>query len=734
MTSAAKVYRFSVFELDVRTGEFRKKHVKIRLQQQPLQVLVALLERPGELVTREELKRRLWPDDTFVDFDHSLNAAVNRLREVLSDSADTPRFVETLPRRGYRFIAPVTSDGPSAEDPSRPTISDLTESPDPPIPSAIRNRRIWYGVAATCVLLLALGARFGADFGGASAHVDQPPLQAVPLTTFEGEEHGPTFSPDGSQVAFYWDGENQDNFDIYVQVIGEPRALRLTDDPAAEIRPAWSPDGRRIAFIRGTSSVPSAYTSEGEAIYVVSPLGVAKRKVADFSYLNANGMAWWPDSKSLVVADRESPKERLRIYRVFVESGEKQLLASPVDPADDDRFPAISPDGKTLAFAEGTSAREQIYLLPMAGGPPQRLTADIGPIYGLTWTADSRGIVYSRAMVDGQWPSLWRISVAGGETQELASLGHRVYAPTISRQGGKLAYDRGLEDSNIWSYDLPSAKNPLAARRIVYSTEIDAAPQISPDGTRIVFASTRTGNCDLWICGRDGSNQEQLTFFGDAHAGSSRWSPDGRQIAFDAAPGGEREIFVISAEGGLPRRLTYEAGDDSRPSWSRDGKWVYFNSVRGGAFQIWKIPAEGGQAVQVTQGGGYQPFEDPDGRYLYFAKGRQESSVWRTTLGSRQPGQEEMVLQGLPLAGFRGEWDIAEEGIYFVQCKVRSEHRSGCVLTLFRLDTGKVEQVMALQGAPFGATPLDVAPDGKSFLYVQHDARGSDLMLVEDFR
>lgn len=734
MTSAAKVYRFSVFELDVCTGEFRKKHVKVRLPQQPLQVLVALLEHPGELVTREQLKRRLWPNDTFVDFDHSLNAAVNRLREVLTDSADTPRFVETLPRRGYRFIAPVTSDGPPAEDPPRASVTGLTESPDPPIPSAIRNRRIWYGVAAACVLLLALGARFGADFSGASAHIGQPPLQAVPLTTFEGEEHSPTFSPDGTQIAFSWDGENLDNVDIYVQVIGEPRALRLTGDPSSEIRPAWSPDGRRIAFIRGTSSVPSAYTAEGESVYVVGPLGGPVRKIADFSNVNANGLAWWPDSKSLVVADRASPEDRLRIYRVFVDSGQKQLLSSPVDPAADDRFPAISPDGKTLAFAEGTSAREQIYLLPMAGGLPRRLTADIGPIYGLTWTANSRGIVYSRAMVDGQWPSLWRISVAGGETQELASLGHRVYAPSISRQGDKLAFERGLEDSNLWSYDLPSATKPLAAQRIVFSTEIDAAPQISPDGTRIVFSSTRTGNCDLWICRRDGSNQEQLTFFGEAHAGSSRWSPDGRQIAFDAAPGGERDVFVISAEGGSPRRLTDEAGDDSRPSWSRDGKWVYFNSSRGGAFQIWKVPAEGGQAVRVTQGGGYQPFEDPAGRYLYFAKGRQESSVWRTPLGSGQTGQEEMVLQDLPLAGFRGEWDIAEEGIYFVQCKVRSEHRSGCVLNLFRLSTGKVEQVMDLKAPPFGATPLDIAPDGKSFLYVQHDARGSDLMLVEGFR
>src|SRR5258708_24924874 len=108
--SNSRIVRFGVFELDLSAGELRKNGVKLRLQEQPFQVLAMLLERAGEVVTREELRQKLWPSDTFVDFDHSLNTAVNKVREVIGDSASSPRYVETLARRGYRFIAPVQND------------------------------------------------------------------------------------------------------------------------------------------------------------------------------------------------------------------------------------------------------------------------------------------------------------------------------------------------------------------------------------------------------------------------------------------------------------------------------------------------------------------------------------------------------------------------------------------------------------------------------------------------
>src|SRR6516225_7279261 len=148
--------------------------------------------------------------------------------------------------------------------------------------------------------------------------------------------------------------------------------------------------------------------------------------------------------------------------------------------------------------------------------------------------------------------------------------------------------------------------------KLIASTEFDGSQQFSPDGKRIVFASSRSGSVEIWVCDSDGSNPWQLTFVGGRGAGTPRWSPDSRQVAFDAGPEGNGDIFVVSVEGGRPRRLTTDASNDVVPSWSRDGKWVYFASDRTGAWQTWKMPAEGGQAVQVTKHGGFTAFESMD--------------------------------------------------------------------------------------------------------------------------
>ena len=203
------VIRFGVFELDPRSGELRRSGVLLNLQDQPLKVLECLLERPGELVTREVLRQRLWPGDTFVDFEQGVNAAVKRLRETLADSAESPRFVETLPRRGYRFIAPVERDDRDRlglpPDQRASLAGNLAPSAgvEKPPGAARRGRHalIAAGVIALVFLTIAAWLR------RASPETPVAPLRLVALTTLTGSEHGPTFSPDGSQVAFAWDGE-----------------------------------------------------------------------------------------------------------------------------------------------------------------------------------------------------------------------------------------------------------------------------------------------------------------------------------------------------------------------------------------------------------------------------------------------------------------------------------------------------------------------------------------------
>ena len=251
------VVRFGDFELDLRSRELRKRGVRIALQERPLQVLEVLLRSPGELVTREALQHELWGGDTFVDFETGLNAAVRRLREALGDAAGVPRFVETLPRRGYRFIGPV-HDRPQATHKPEVAAPVATAEPlptPPPPASAPPPRSPWnpgtrYLVAVGVVIAIG-GVMALSRWAGPR---DAPPMspRIVPLTTTAGSEVTPTLSPDGTQVAFSWDGERTDGIgdrDLWLKLIGGGQAIRqLTDGADDDFVPSWSPDGRLLPF------------------------------------------------------------------------------------------------------------------------------------------------------------------------------------------------------------------------------------------------------------------------------------------------------------------------------------------------------------------------------------------------------------------------------------------------------------------------------------------------------
>src|SRR5258708_602179 len=251
--SSPRIIRFSTFEVDLHTGELRQRGQKVKLEEQPLQVLAALLERPGELVTREELHRRLWPADTFVDFDHSLNAAIKRLRDALGESAETPIFVETLARRGYRFIGHVEK------------IPETAHARPRPWQRLFNRRNVILGALTAGVIALP----FVFYSRPLSSKAGKPTI--TPIVTNFGEKHSPSLSPDGQHLAFAWNGGAGPDFSIYVKLVGTEESLRLTNQASIDFNPVWSPDGRYIAFCRVQKGEPG--------IYIIPALGGAERRV-----------------------------------------------------------------------------------------------------------------------------------------------------------------------------------------------------------------------------------------------------------------------------------------------------------------------------------------------------------------------------------------------------------------------------------------------------------------------
>jgi Tol biopolymer transport system component/tRNA A-37 threonylcarbamoyl transferase component Bud32 len=591
-----------------------------------------------------------------------------------------------------------------------------------------RSSPWWIGLAAVVVLVggaVWLGGVRPAAGPAAPTPPDSPLAAArtVPLTSLPGWESDPSFSPDGTEVAFTWTGEAGDNMDIYVKQIGGETQQRLTSDPEGDGSPVWSPDGRSIAFIR--SSVTE------RSIYVMPAIGGTERKLLSVNFPRYMPVAmcridWSPDGKSIVYMDASGPPGPWRLYRLSVDTLETQPLTSPPAGSGGDLEPAYSPDGQMLAFVRMASGgSNDLYVVSAAGGEPKRLTFDNVWMDHPVWTPDGRSIVFRFGRSGGG--SLWRISVDGGQPEPLGIGGDQARRPAISRQGQRLAYATALlAPSTIWRRELASASGkPHSQTKVLSSTAGDFSPQVSPDGKRIAFDSMRSGSSEIWVCDSDGSNPLQLTKLGGS--GTPRWSPDGRFIAFCNSLAEQADIYVIGANGGVPRRLTEDPAADAVPSWSRDGRWIYFASNRTGEFQVWKMPAEGGEAMQVTKLGGYVAFESPDGAYLYYAKWiGYVPGLWRVPV---EGGEEAPVLEGGPATW--GLWGLAEKGIYFYE----TEGETPGAIKLFDPATRRVRRVAVLDPPPLlRRSSLAISPDGRWLLYVEDGRDERDLVLVENFR
>ena len=701
------ILRFGAFEFDVRAGELRKHGIRIKLRQQPIQILEMLVANPGEVVLREEIQLRLWPDNTTVAFDQAINAAILRLRSALGESADQPRYIETVARRGYRFKGEVEYVGRQIEagaaNPVQPAAS---------LPSARMARR-WLAAAWLAVLLLSAGAWIIRQGGRTSG----PPPRVVPLTSYQGSEIYPSFSPDGRQVAFTWNGPNRDNWDIYVKLIGETGALRVTSDPADDVCPAWSPDGKWIAFGR---SAPK----RGTALYVVSSLGGTERKIADF--VGTGQISWSPDGKWLAVARSQpyqSPQGDPGIFLLPVDGGEPRQITHPA-PSGHDGFPAFARTGHALAYASCWRRFScDLFVQELDSnydphGRPQRITNQQIAVIGITWADDS--LIYAGSMSTGLLPYLWRASLRGNRSPERLELaGVNAFQPTATRTGDRLAFSRMTRNYDIWRYQMGGGP----PRLLIASSLDDVCPQFSPDGSRIVFASARSGeSVDLWIVNADGSNPVQLTNQLARGDGAPRWSPDGRQIVFDSQRAdGSEEICVIDATGGRPRHLTQDSFQNTLPSWSRDGRWIYFNSDRTGRGEIWRMPSSGGQAEQLTDNGGSTAFESVDGRTLYYTKGMNTPLFARPLAG----GPERQVLD---VVGYSRDFAVFEDGIYYGG---RSE-KDQTTIFFHDFSSAKSRLITRVEGGVYQG--FAVSPDRKTILFSTNTASGSDLMLIENFR
>jgi Tol biopolymer transport system component/DNA-binding winged helix-turn-helix (wHTH) protein len=737
------VFGFNGWRLDPRRRLLTSpSNEAVSISSTAYEALVLLVRRSGELVTRTELIRALWP--TTIVEENNLNQAVASLRRALGEG-----YIVTVTGKGYQFVVPVTvlvgGEGSGAKSPviwtgeaanraTPATALDRGASQSNLPPPRVAEG--WFRTKAA----VAIYATLAVFLIGTGWYLVQPSLfrahstplgrvsRVTPLTSFPGDETTPSFAPDGTRIAFAWARDGGES-DIYVMQVGMGDPLRLTRGGGINRDPAWSPDGMQIAFLR-------QYDPERLDLMLMPALGGAERKLQPVRmyFVSREGsprLAWTPDGRQLIfTTQREVPNggKAFELRVISLETGRARSLNITQQDTDLDTSPALTGDSRQLAFVRFQNGQRLGRLmvqdlgpdLKPLGSPRQLGGVEPGSPHSLFWSRDGR---YLRFLV-GNDILEWDTEAGVRTVQTIATPAIKVGAMALvsSASGDRAAITQIRTDEDIWAVLLDPATHvaagPPVARAV--STSFERHPRFSPDGRYLAFISGRSGTAALWVADADGSHPRQLSNLQES-AGFPRWSPDGLRVAFHtASPNQERMVYVVDLTGGTPLKL---GGGCCPGGWSADGRFIYVGDF-GNVNRVARLTVSPGTRESLFEGN--LATETPDGKTLLYAKDGKPDLFARSLQGDVARNPERKLLDDFVVAPL-GAYIPVKGGIFYLGYTPDGRPRA---FRYYDLAAGTAHDVMpAPRGVSLGLT---VSPDERELLFAadQQDA-GADISLFE---
>ncbi|MFM8392610.1 MAG: winged helix-turn-helix domain-containing protein [Acidobacteriota bacterium] len=727
-----KSYHFGPFRLETQWQRLFRGETIIPLTRKRYEILLLLVENAGTVLHKDDVIRKIWHNQVVEE--SNLTQHIYVLRRLIEDDPRTPQYILTIPGEGYQFhpLVRVTSGTdspaetpPDEEEPLPILANDQADAPSTALPplarvkslmSLVRPLHVAGLIALTIIIIAAIF--FINNRESATEEALNPVIS--PLLTIPGIKSSLTYSTDGKFLAFISDAENANSPDVYVKIASSGDPVRITNSTAGEFYVAWSPDGRELAFLRWSPERPNKYQ-----LIVAPALGGMEREVAQVE----GGLSWSPDGRHFAVTESEQPDGPTGIFLLTVDGQTRQALTVPDNRRIYDSTPRFSPDGKQVAFVRWiNSSSGDLHIVNVGNRETRQLTFDHSKISDLQWSPDGELIFFASNRNGNQ--RLWRVPVKGGLPELVSSVPVDILNFTISPlNNGRqyLAYSQKINDTSIEVYQIGAPNGPAGSSLIcmINSSRTDDSPRWSPDGQQIAFISNRSGFDEIWIARSNCTQPVQITSLKTTDVlGSPRWSPDGRMIVVDQVVQGQADIMRVEVNTGKILRMTADQANDRLPAWSADGNWLYFTSDRNGRDQIWKMPTEGGSIIQVTQNGGFEPVESPDGKTRYYTI---SNYLWQKNLTS---GEESKVkeLANIPV---RRYWHIGARHIYYTPQNAPGQP------TVFKLNLAsrEISKVSEIGGFAHRFVPgisVTTAEDMLVASYIGY--RFSDILVVENWR
>jgi Tol biopolymer transport system component len=555
-----------------------------------------------------------------------------------------------------------------------------------------------------------------------------------PVTSLEGAELSPSFSPDGDRVVFAWAESGGEDSDIYVAQVGAQTHQRLTLNSLPEVSPRWSPDGSRIAFVRKRDA---GYAD----IFMIPALGGTEQKLHEIRFnadtVGRSVLAWTPDSASLVFSAQTPGSDVYQLHLLSIATGEAPPIPLTGNPSVGDMSPSVSPDGRWLVFTRFAVAPLEGELMaqrlqPGAGfapqGEPLSITDQVRLPKAVGWSRDSRNLIFLAGQNFREWAAEPR-----GEVRDVYTAISEIESATVMwQEDGRVQVIAAVlyTNSDLWMLPLDPVSHLPTGRpeRRAISTQVEERPMLSPDGSRLAFVSERTGQSELWLADADGENPRQVTRLEALRVAVPNWDRESRRLVFHARLRGNDtrpKLYVVDPDAaGGPRRIE-TAENLAAPSWSADGEHVYANSV--GDTQVFRVRVADGATEPLFEGDLAQ--ETPDGKHMLYARTDPPGIYRRSLEGDVASNAEVRVVADFQVqAGAWGGWAAVPDGLYYTAF----EGGGFRAIRYHDWATGTSIEVLSVSGLGRIRGGLTVSPDQTHLWYaaVPPDA-GSDLTMFE---
>jgi DNA-binding winged helix-turn-helix (wHTH) protein/Tol biopolymer transport system component len=715
--------KFGPYLVDLTAGEIRKNSSRIRLQEKPLRVLALLAERQGQVVTREELKKRLWPEETFVDFETGLNTAVSKLRDALSDSAENPRYIETIPRRGYRFISPVEnvpangngiSSHPAtiaraelASDSIDTNAAVVTPISAPSMVSGNRNKYVtWKILFLAGLVTLSLLAFVTFKFLSRHPAVNLQNMQITKLTD-SGKTEFVSISPDGRYIVYV--AAQAGHPSLRVRNVATKSDIQvLPPDVVAFVGLTFSPDSNYIYFVRSDKS-----TTDYNYLYVMPVLGgSAHLLISDID----SPVSFSPNGEKFAFMRGMPDTSRMEIRIANSDGTDNTLLASLSTINFYPSGAAWSPDGKTImapVLRTDQETKWALVAIDSADGTLRNLYSGPEWIGKPGWSPDGNSLIVPMGFLKENRTQLWVVSYPGGEkrrfTNDLSDYGT---ALELTKNGEMLVTQERKLNSHIWT--LPQGDSSQA-KQITWGETADTAIVPGPVG-KLLVQSRRS---DLVLINADGS---QRTLLRSATRNYVTMATCGdRYLIFDSYEDNRVRLMRTDADGSNPVKLTDDLQDSA--DCSPDGTWLAY--VAG--TKLYRLPIDGGSPTVLV--GPHDPgivVISPDGQWIASTDQEPGPVPANKIVVIPATGGSPVHVFDVPVGGIYLRWSPDQKGLQYLLM------RDGA--------TNVWEQPLSV-GAPHQVTyftsgrifDFSWTRDRKQLLLAKGDVT-SDVVLISNFR